>query len=107
MLGGVRVRRRAWPRRATATPTSIAHAVADALLGAAGLGDIGQHFPDTDPQWAGADSIALLAEVAAHGAGRGLDAGQRRLHRRLRGAEAGAAAEPRWRHGSRPPPARR
>ena len=43
----------------------IAHACADALLGAAGLGDIGQHFPDTDPAWAGADSIELLAEVAA------------------------------------------
>ena len=42
----------------------VAHACADALLGAAGLGDIGQHFPDTDPQWAGADSIGLLAEVA-------------------------------------------
>ncbi|MBU6328773.1 MAG: 2-C-methyl-D-erythritol 2,4-cyclodiphosphate synthase [Acidobacteria bacterium] len=42
----------------------VAHACADALLGAAGLGDIGQHFPDTDPQWAGADSIALLSEVA-------------------------------------------
>jgi 2-C-methyl-D-erythritol 2,4-cyclodiphosphate synthase len=42
----------------------IAHACADALLGAAGLGDIGQHFPDTDPTWAGADSIGLLAEVA-------------------------------------------
>lgn len=42
----------------------IAHAAADALLGAAGLGDIGQHFPDTDPAWAGADSIELLAEVA-------------------------------------------
>jgi len=41
----------------------IAHAVADALLGAAGLGDIGQHFPDTDPQWAGADSLALLRHV--------------------------------------------
>ncbi len=41
----------------------IAHACADALLGAAGLGDIGTHFPDTDPTWAGADSIALLAEV--------------------------------------------
>ena len=41
----------------------VAHAVADALLGAAGLGDLGQHFPDTDPQWAGADSIALLGEV--------------------------------------------
>jgi 2-C-methyl-D-erythritol 2,4-cyclodiphosphate synthase len=37
----------------------------DRVLGAAGLGDIGQHFPDTDPAWAGADSIALLVEVTA------------------------------------------
>jgi 2-C-methyl-D-erythritol 2,4-cyclodiphosphate synthase len=44
---------------------AIAHAVADALLGAAGLGDIGQLFPDTDPAWAGADSIQLLTQVAA------------------------------------------
>jgi 2-C-methyl-D-erythritol 2,4-cyclodiphosphate synthase len=42
----------------------VAHAVADALLGAAGLGDIGAHFPDTDPRWAGADSLTLLAHVA-------------------------------------------
>jgi len=42
----------------------VAHACADALLGAAGLGDIGQLFPDTDPAWAGADSLGLLAEVA-------------------------------------------
>ena len=41
----------------------IAHAVADALLGAAALGDIGQHFPDTDPRWKDADSLALLAHV--------------------------------------------
>lgn len=41
----------------------VAHAAADALLGAAGLGDIGQHFPDTDPTWEGADSIALLRHV--------------------------------------------
>lgn len=42
---------------------ALAHAVTDALLGAAALGDIGRHFPDTDPAFAGADSIALLAEV--------------------------------------------
>lgn len=42
---------------------AVAHACADALLGAAGLPDIGQLFPDTDPAWAGADSIALLAEA--------------------------------------------
>jgi 2-C-methyl-D-erythritol 2,4-cyclodiphosphate synthase len=44
---------------------AVAHAVADALLGAAGLGDIGHHFPDTDPHWAGADSIELLRQVAS------------------------------------------
>jgi len=44
---------------------AIAHAVTDALLGAAGLGDIGQHFPDTDPQWKGADSLQLLRHTAA------------------------------------------
>jgi 2-C-methyl-D-erythritol 2,4-cyclodiphosphate synthase len=41
----------------------LVHAVIDALLGAAGLGDIGQHFPDTDEQYAGADSIELLGQV--------------------------------------------
>jgi 2-C-methyl-D-erythritol 2,4-cyclodiphosphate synthase len=43
----------------------IAHACADALLGAAGLGDIGEHFPDSDERWRGADSLAILGEVAA------------------------------------------
>jgi 2-C-methyl-D-erythritol 2,4-cyclodiphosphate synthase len=43
----------------------VAHAVTDALLGAAGLGDIGQHFPDTDPALAGADSIDLLRRAVA------------------------------------------
>jgi 2-C-methyl-D-erythritol 2,4-cyclodiphosphate synthase len=42
----------------------VAHAVVDALLGAAGLGDIGQHFPDTDPEWHGVDSLVLLRRVA-------------------------------------------
>lgn len=42
----------------------VAHAAADALLGAAGLGDIGQHYPDTDPKWKGADSLVILSDVA-------------------------------------------
>jgi len=42
----------------------LLHAITDALLGGAGLGDIGRHFPDTDPQFRGADSSVLLAEAA-------------------------------------------
>ena len=41
----------------------LLHAVSDALLGAAGLGDIGRHFPDTDPKYKGADSLKLLETV--------------------------------------------
>ena len=41
----------------------LTHAICDALLGAAGLGDLGQHFPDTDPKWKGASSLKLLAQV--------------------------------------------
>jgi len=43
----------------------VSHAVADALLGAAGLGDLGERFPDTDPAWSGVDSTKLLATVVA------------------------------------------
>jgi 2-C-methyl-D-erythritol 2,4-cyclodiphosphate synthase len=43
----------------------VAHAVAEALLGAAGLGDLGRHFPASDPVWAGADSMALLDQVSS------------------------------------------
>ena len=43
----------------------LTHAVIDALLGASGQGDIGEHFPDTDPRYAGADSLALLRDVVA------------------------------------------
>jgi len=50
----------------------LTHAVIDALLGAAALGDIGQHFPDTDERWRDADSIALLRSVVAMLAERGL-----------------------------------
>ncbi len=53
----------------------VAHAVADALLGAAGLGDIGQHFPDTDARWKNADSIEILRAVAGMVAGAGWSIG--------------------------------
>jgi 2-C-methyl-D-erythritol 2,4-cyclodiphosphate synthase len=43
----------------------LAHAISDALLGAAALGDLGGHFPDSDPRWKGADSMELLAKCAA------------------------------------------
>ncbi|MDO4527246.1 MAG: 2-C-methyl-D-erythritol 2,4-cyclodiphosphate synthase [bacterium] len=43
----------------------LTHAIMDALLGAIADGDIGQHFPDTDPKWKGADSVALLRAVVA------------------------------------------
>ena len=49
----------------------IAHACVDALLGAAGLGDIGGLFPDTDARWAGSDSLAMLTEAAARVAAAG------------------------------------
>ena len=43
----------------------LLHAISDALLGAAALGDIGKHFPDTDPRYKGADSLKLLEEVGS------------------------------------------
>jgi 2-C-methyl-D-erythritol 2,4-cyclodiphosphate synthase len=43
----------------------LTHAVSEALLGALALGDLGRHFPDTDPRWAGVSSLTLLAEVIA------------------------------------------
>ena len=49
----------------------VLHAVIDALLGAAALGDIGSHFPDTDPKWKDADSAQLLAEVVREVRGAG------------------------------------
>lgn len=62
MLGGVRV-----PHShgilAHSDGDVLLHAVCDALLGAAGLGDIGMHFPDTDPRWKGADSRAFVRHV--------------------------------------------
>ena len=53
----------------------LTHAIIDALLGAAALGDIGSHFPDDDPQWKDADSIGLLARVAKEVRGAGYKIG--------------------------------
>lgn len=56
---------------ATSDGDVVAHAVVDAILGAAGLGDIGQHFPSDDPRWRDADSMAMVRQAAmsAHEAG--------------------------------------
>jgi 2-C-methyl-D-erythritol 2,4-cyclodiphosphate synthase len=64
VLGGIRIEH---PRGLLGHSDAdvVLHAVADALLGAAALGDIGEHYPDTDPQWKGLDSGRLLAEVVA------------------------------------------
>ncbi|HET7522553.1 MAG TPA: 2-C-methyl-D-erythritol 2,4-cyclodiphosphate synthase [Acidimicrobiales bacterium] len=61
VLGGVTLEGRGLAGHSDAD--AVAHAIADALLGAAGLGDIGQHFPDDDPAYAGVDSLELLARV--------------------------------------------
>ncbi len=53
----------------------MTHAVAEALLGAAGLGDLGRHFPDTDQRWKGVDSTVLLAEVVRMVVGAGWTVG--------------------------------
>lgn len=54
---------------------ALLHAITDALFGAAGLGDIGRHFPDTDPQFAGADSRVLLREAGKRVAAAGYQVG--------------------------------
>ena len=64
VLGGVEIAHDRGPI-AHSDGDVLLHALADALLGAAALGDIGQHFPDTDPAYAGADSRALLRRVLA------------------------------------------
>jgi 2-C-methyl-D-erythritol 2,4-cyclodiphosphate synthase len=63
ILGGVEVEDAERGLDGHSDADALTHAVIDALLGAAGLGDIGQHFPDSDERWRDADSIALLREV--------------------------------------------
>ncbi len=64
VLGGVRLREHDG-LAGHSDADVLAHAIMDALLGAAGLDDIGRHFPDSDPVFAGADSLRLLGTVAA------------------------------------------
>jgi len=63
ILGGVRIEH-SHGLLGHSDADALLHAITDALLGAAGLGDIGRHFPDTDPAFKGADSLMLLAEAA-------------------------------------------
>lgn len=70
IIGGVRIEHSHGPDgHSDADP--LLHAIIDAILGAAGLGDIGEHFPDNDPAYAGADSRVLLKQAAASVAGAG------------------------------------
>ena len=64
MLGGVRVPH-SHGVKAHSDGDVLLHALCDALLGALGLGDIGQHFPDTDPRWKGASSLLFLRHCAS------------------------------------------
>lgn len=64
VLGGVEIPSQLGPEGHSDADV-LTHAVIDALLGAAGLGDVGQHFPDTDERWRDADSMALLRAVVA------------------------------------------
>lgn len=70
-LGGVSMAHDKGPR-AHSDGDVLAHAIGDALLGAAGLGDLGAHFPDSDPAWRGASSLALLETIAERLRERGL-----------------------------------
>jgi 2-C-methyl-D-erythritol 2,4-cyclodiphosphate synthase len=63
VLGGVEVPDAEFGLAGHSDADALTHAVIDALLGAAGLGDIGQHFPDTDERWRDADSLDLLSQV--------------------------------------------
>jgi 2-C-methyl-D-erythritol 2,4-cyclodiphosphate synthase len=70
ILGGVRIEG-ARGLTGHSDADAVCHALADAVLGALALGDLGGHFPDTDPAWEGADSVALLGEVVRMAATRG------------------------------------
>ena len=63
VIGGVEIEEAERGLAGHSDADALTHALIDALLGAAGLGDIGQHFPDTDERWRDADSLELLSQV--------------------------------------------
>ncbi len=64
IIGGVEIENNGIGLLGHSDADVLLHAISDALLGAAALGDIGKHFPDTDPEYSGADSLVLLQRVA-------------------------------------------
>ena len=74
VLGGVAIEHRTGPV-GHSDGDVLAHAIMDALLGAAGLGDLGTHFPSDDPAFAGADSLGLMRQVATLVSGAGYTVG--------------------------------
>lgn len=70
MLGGVRIESE-FGLEGHSDADILAHAITDAVLGAAALGDIGMHFPDSDPRWKGADSLVFLRHALALARARG------------------------------------
>jgi 2-C-methyl-D-erythritol 2,4-cyclodiphosphate synthase len=75
ILGGVTIPAAARGAVGHSDADVVCHAVTDAILGAASLGDIGRHFPDTDPQWKGASSLDLLSRAVALVAQQGYQVG--------------------------------
>lgn len=71
VIGGVRIDG-AWGLRGHSDADVLLHAIGDACLGAAALGDLGEHFPDSDPTWRGAPSAVLLARILELVRGKGL-----------------------------------
>jgi len=72
VLGGVKVEG-SWGLRGHSDADALLHAIGDALLGAAALGDLGDHFPDSDPQWKDVPSAVLINEILAKVRARGLE----------------------------------
>ena len=89
VLGGVTDSPRPQGLAGHSDADAVAHALTDAILGAAGAGNIGQLFPDTDPQWKDADSMELLRTAHELVRGRGLHAGPGGPHRHHRAPKLG------------------